>query len=279
MLYSFLKVYVGFILKFFIRDIKITGKENIPKNGAVMFASFHPNSFLDAIILDCLVDRPIWSLARGDAFKKPWAKKLLHKLCMMPIYRISEGKENLGKNDETFEKCNEVFKNNGQVLIFSEGLCTNQTQLLPLKKGTARLTLQTWSSDVDVTVVPTAINYSQFTHIGKKIVLNFGNSIQKTDFENVEVSGTNVTLFNQKLKSGLENIITRDFRFTSWRTILFSLGYLINFPLYIVLGSIARSKTKGTVFFDSIYLALLVFTLPFYWLFLYFIISGVVNYA
>jgi 1-acyl-sn-glycerol-3-phosphate acyltransferase len=99
MLYAVLKFYVGLILKLFIKDIKINGKENIPQNGAVLFAAFHPNSFLDAIILDCLVDRPIWSLARGDAFKREWVKKLLHKFCMMPIYRISEGKENLSKND------------------------------------------------------------------------------------------------------------------------------------------------------------------------------------
>ncbi len=176
MLYGFLKVYVGFILKFFIKDIKINGKEHIPANGAVMFASFHPNSFLDAILLDCLVDRPVWSLARGDAFKRDWVRNLLTKLCMMPIYRISEGKENLDKNDETFEKCSQVFRQKGQVLIFSEGLCTNQTQLLPLKKGTARLALQSWDEGIAVEVVPTALNYDQFTSIGKRIVLNFISS-------------------------------------------------------------------------------------------------------
>lgn len=268
MLYAFLKVYVGFILKFFVKDLQVNGKENIPKNGAVMFASFHPNSFLDAIILDCLVDRPIWSLARGDAFKREWVKKILYKLCMMPIYRISEGKENLEKNDETFDKCSKVFKEKGQVLIFSEGLCLNQTELLPLKKGTARLTFQTWSAGIDVTVVPTAINYSQFTDIGKKLVINFGQPILEKDFETVETTGANVTQFNKTLKTRLEAAITRDFNFTTWRTYFYYVAFAINFPVYALMKSIIKPKTQGTVFFDSIYLASLIIALPLYWLML-----------
>lgn len=273
MLYAILKFYVGLILKLFIKDIKINGRENIPKNGAVLFASFHPNSFLDAIILDCLVERPVWSLARGDAFKRDWVKKLLYKLCMMPIYRISEGKENLSKNDETFDKCSQVFRDKGQVLIFSEGLCTNQTQLLPLKKGTARLVVQTWSYDIDLTVIPTALNYSQFISIGKEIVLNFEKPILKTDFEDLQLTGTDVLKFNEKLKNSLEKAVTRDFSFQSWRRVIFYLGFAINFPLYFVLQLFVRSKTRGTVFFDSIYLALLVFILPLYWALLIVILS------
>ncbi len=266
MLYGFLKVYVGIVLKFFIRDIKINGMENIPADKAVMFASFHPNSFLDAILLDCIVERPIWSLARGDAFKRPWVRNLLHKLYMMPIYRISEGKENLDKNDETFEKCSLVFEDKGQVLIFSEGLCMNQTQLLPLKKGTARLALQTWSEGIDVTVIPTALNYDQFISTGKKIVLNFEAPIRKEDFDDHQVNGTNVLKFNQQLKDSLERAVTRDFAFTSWRPALYYLAFIVNFPLYLLLGAVVRPKTKETVFFDSVYLASLVFALPFYWL-------------
>jgi 1-acyl-sn-glycerol-3-phosphate acyltransferase len=266
MLYRFLKVYVGFILKFFIKDIKITGKENIPKDGAVMFAAFHPNSFLDAILLDCLVDRPIWSLARGDAFKREWVKNLLTKLYMMPIYRISEGKENLDKNDETFDKCSQVFREKGQVLIFSEGLCKNQTELLPLKKGTARLALQSWNEGIDVSVIPTALNYDQFTSIGKTIILNFEEPITKDEFEEIGVSGANVVKFNQKLKNKLENAVSRDFSFSTWRRLLYYPLYLLHCPVYGLLRIFVRSKTKGTVFFDSIYLALLIIVLPLYWL-------------
>ena len=42
---------------------------------------------------------------------------------MFPVYRTSEGVENLGINYETFDECKNIFKKNGVVLIFSEAKC------------------------------------------------------------------------------------------------------------------------------------------------------------
>jgi 1-acyl-sn-glycerol-3-phosphate acyltransferase len=249
--------------------------ENLPKNGAVLLAGFHPNSFLDAIIIDCMVRRPIWSLARGDAFKKPWVKKILSQFYMMPIYRISEGKEYLGKNDETFERCSEIFKSKSQVLIFSEGLCTNQTELLPLKKGTSRLAMQTWISGIEMQVVPVAINYSEYRKVGKNIMLNFGPAIKSSDFEELALDGKAIKTFNEKLTNSLKALVRRDFVkptfASSW---FYFITYILHFPVHLLLGNFVKSKTKGTVFYDSIYLGLMIVALPLYWLILYFILRN-----
>lgn len=269
MLYQILKVYVGFILKFFIKDFKINGKEKIPSDKAVLFAAFHSNSFLDAIILDTSVDRPVWSLARGDVFKNKKVAKLLNKLYMMPIYRISEGRRNMVKNDITFEKSLEVFQEKGQVLIFSEGLCKNQISLLPLKKGTARMAFQSWSEGVDVEVIPVAINYNQFTRIGKKVVFNIGDAIRREEFSSYNKDGENIQAFNSLLKERLERIISRDFETDYPFNLLYRIGIVINAPVYLLVRAIARARTRDTVFFDSVYLALLIFILPLYWILLF----------
>ena len=274
MIYHILKFYVGFLLKLFIKDLKVTGMERVPQNRAVLFAAFHSNSFLDAIILDILVEKPIWSLARGDAFKKPVAAWFLKQFYMLPIFRQTEGRENMHKNDETFERCAEVFRNKGQVQIYSEGLCRNQTQLLSLKKGTARLALQSWSSGIEVDVVPVAINYSNFTGIGKKVLVSFGKPITAEAFENPVVSGANIQQFNDQLKSAFGNLIRSDFNFKTFHPI-YTIGRIINFPVYYFLTIFTRLKTKGTVFFDSIYLALMIIVLPLYWILLFFIIKFV----
>lgn len=276
MLYGFLKIYVGFILRFFAKWVQVNGKSNIPKDSAVIYAEFHPNSFMDAMVLDVLADRPIWSLARGDAFKRDWVRNILFKLHMMPIYRISEGKENLGKNDETFEKCSAVFKQKGQVQIFSEGICKNQTELLPLKKGTARLVLQSWSEGIDLTVIPTAINYSHYRGVGKRMVVNYGKPIKASDFENVELTGASVMQFNNVLTDGMKKVVSRDFDTKKTGSLLYYFMYFLNFPLYFVLGKIIAAKTRGTVFYDSVFLALLVVALPLYWALLAVLISYLV---
>lgn len=266
MIYFIVRQFCKFVLRFFTKKIEVEGIENLPKSGPIVFASNHPNSFLDAIVINCKIDRPTWSLARGDAFKKPWAKAILSKFFMMPIYRISEGKEYLQKNDETFEKCFALFKNNQQVLIFSEGICTNQTALLPLKKGTARLVQQVWQTDLPLQVVPVGLSYNDYSSFGKNIKLVIGKPIFKDEFDNINTEGVFLRTFNETLNVQLQNLAHRPLDKPSFiDSPLYYLGLVLNFPLNFILTNFVRSKTKGTVFYDSVVYGLMVALLPIYW--------------
>ena len=172
-----------------------------------MLAVNHPNSFLDAIILCTLFDKPVYSLARGDAFKKKWQAKILFKLKMMPVYRVTEGVENLEENYKTFEQCKNIFKQNGIVLIFSEGRCINEWHLRPLKKGTARLAISSWTDGIDLQVLPVAINYSSFKKFGKNMKLFFGDVITKEQINYKNSDGIAIRQFNETLKSELEKYV------------------------------------------------------------------------
>ena len=66
--------------------------------GPLLIASNHPSSFLDAIIMAILFKSPIYSLARGDAFNGKIITKILASFNMLPVYRVSEGVENLENN-------------------------------------------------------------------------------------------------------------------------------------------------------------------------------------
>ena len=101
---------------------------------------------------------------------------------MFPVYRISEGKENLEENYNTFDECINVFKKNGILLIVSEGLCVNEWKLRPLMKGTARLALSAWGQGIDLKVLPLGINYNSFRRFGKNVILNFGLVMKIKDF-------------------------------------------------------------------------------------------------
>ena len=175
--------------------------------GPLLLAANHPNSFLDAILLDILFKKPVWSLARGDVFKKPFYIKLLTKLKILPVYRTSEGVENLDTNYKTFDACKEIFKRKGTVLMFSEGKCINEWHLRPLKKGTARLAISSWQDDIDVKVLPVSINYSSFRRFGKNIFLNFGSIISKKNIDINESDGKKHQAFNDKLRQELQHSI------------------------------------------------------------------------
>ncbi len=201
MLYTILKIPAKWALYLYCRSIKINHKEFLNADGPLLIAANHPNSFLDAIILASLFKKPIYSLARGDAFVNKTIATILHALKMLPVYRISEGVENLESNYQTFEACISIFKKNGIVLIFSEGKCINEWHLRALKKGTARLANSAWENDIPLRVLPLGINDHSFNSFGKYVILNFGNYITKVHCNQNNRFGKNVGDFNTALQN------------------------------------------------------------------------------
>lgn len=207
MLYSFVKIIARLALPIYCRNISINKKALLKQKGPLLLAVNHPNSFLDAIILCTLFDGTVYSLARGDAFKNKLAARFLYLFRMFPVYRVSEGVENLEENYKTFEHCKNIFKQNGIVLIFSEGRCINEWHLRPLKKGTARLAISSWEDGIDLKVLPVAINYSSFKKFGKNINLFFGDIITKEAIDYKDSHGNAIKQFNDTLKPQLSKFV------------------------------------------------------------------------
>lgn len=265
----------------FFNRIIINKPARLKQNGPLLLACNHPNSFLDAILLDILFKNPIWSLARGDVFKKPFHKRLLKQLNMLPVYRTREGVENLEHNYKTFDACKEIFASNGLVLIFSEGLCINEWHLRPLKKGTARLALSAWQEGIPLTVLPVGINYSSFKKIGKNVFINFGELITVKNFDLAETDGKLNLQFNQLLQAELQPLVYEipnnnkeviEERFTLSpnrfvKAVLFfpaMIGYIVNAPFYFFASNYVSKRLKEPGHYDSVLLAVLSFFYPVY---------------
>ncbi len=246
-----------------------------------MIAANHPNSFLDAIILATLFKQPIYSLARGDAFKNKFFAALLKSLNMYPVYRTSEGVENMEHNYSTFNTCREIFKKNGIVLIFSEGRCINEWHLRPLKKGTARLALSSWEEGIHLKILPTGLNYNNFRSYDKNLHLLFGNVFGKEVINSNDSFGKNVLAFNQLLQNQMQPLIYEidtadaekrksifEVKVPVWKKILLFIpalfGLILNFPLYFVAKTIAIQYGSNNDHYDSILIAVLFVFFPIY---------------
>jgi 1-acyl-sn-glycerol-3-phosphate acyltransferase len=265
----------------YCRQLRVNNKALFHIKGPLLIACNHPDSFLDAIILSSLLKRPIYSLARGDAFKNKLYGILLRSLKMFPVYRTSEGVENMEHNYTTFDACKEIFKKNGIVLIFSEGRCINEWHLRPLKKGTARLALSSWEDGIDLKVLPTGINYQHFSIFGKNIHLNFGNIISQNDIDSSNGFGKSVISFNQKLLSELEPLVYEIDKnnqtkkeqifavpISKIKKIVLSIpaivGYFIHWPLYYPAKKLALKHGSHTDHYDSILVGILFLSYPLY---------------
>jgi len=279
LLYELLKIPSRIALHFYCRKIVVSDERFLDLKGPLLIAANHPNSFLDAIILATLFKAPIHSLARGDAFAGDWTTKFLKAINMLPVYRVSEGVENLEHNYTTFDACQKLFEENKVVLIFSEGRCINEWHLRRLKKGTARLALAAWQLNIPLKVLPLGINYSSFRNFGKTIHLNFGEIIQEKDMYEDLASGKAILEFNEKLNNQLKELVyeiaTADkAKLKSYfsnkqpllkKIVLFIpavLGFILNGPLYFVIHLIIKKISKDH--YDSVMISLLILFYPLY---------------
>ncbi|HEV8285830.1 MAG TPA: 1-acyl-sn-glycerol-3-phosphate acyltransferase [Chitinophagaceae bacterium] len=265
----------------FCRKIIVNKPALSKKKGPLLLACNHPNSFLDAVILAEVFEQHVHSLARGDVFKNSFYIGLLRALKISPIYRSSEGVENLSINYETFAVCKEIFKQNGIVLIFSEGQCINEWHLRSLKKGTARLAFGAWEENIPLEILPVGINYSSFRRFSKNVFINFGEIITMHDFDLNHGDGKRYQSFTNKLQEQLEQLVfeidKNDIQKQKQllekkpsvliKTILFIpsiIGLLLHAPLYLPLKNFTYKKTRNNDHYDSVLVSLLLFTYPLY---------------
>jgi len=263
-IYLFLRQWVRGILQIFVRNVSIQGISHFPSEGPVLLVANHPNSFLDAILLACYLDRPIWSLARGDAFRKPLAKMILSKMFMIPIYRISEGKEYVSENDVTFQRCLDLFRQGEVVLIFIEGICVHQNHLLPLKKGASRLARTAWNEGIPLQIVPIGLQYKSFKTSPIDVSITVGKPWhQVTHAWDQSTEGTFIKSFNTFAWDRLLEVLI-PVSFQSSAPVGHRILWIWHLPLFRLVDLLAKKATRGTVFYQSVQVALLVFSVPVY---------------
>jgi hypothetical protein len=189
--------------------------------------------------------------------------------------------ENLSTNYETFDSCKKIFKENGLVLIFSEGLCVNEWHLRPLKKGTARLAISSWKEGIPLSILPVGINYGSFNCFGKDVVIHIGDPLQQKDFSLNGNEGQKIQAFNDHLAKHIQPLVYEisagdtgkqqqliGHPSSSLKKMLLAVpaftGWLLHQPLYLPLKTFAVKKALHTGHFDSLLAMLLFLTYPFY---------------
>ena len=85
MAYWIVKAILSPILRFLFK-VKVTGAENIPKDGPVIFASNHV-SFCDSIFLPLVLKRRITFVAKAEYFDDPKTAWFFRAVGQIPIRR------------------------------------------------------------------------------------------------------------------------------------------------------------------------------------------------
>ena len=212
--YNFLYHYVNFVLKLSYRSILQVGRENIPTDGAIIFAPNHTNTLMDALVVLTMDHKPKVFVARADIFKNRKLAKILTFLKIMPIMRQRDGFQAVKKNQETIDKAVDVLKDKIPFCIFPEGTHLAKFSSLPLSKGILKIAFQAHEQmpQVPLYIVPVGIRYGNHFRFRSTIRMEFGKPI------NVGAYLTeNAHLTPQEQMNGMKNLLTDRLHATLFR--------------------------------------------------------------
>ena len=162
-LYDILKVIYTFLLKLLFKPT-IYGKENIPKEGPIIFVGNHINA-LDPVMVMSSTDRIVHYMAKQEVFNgfHGWIFK---KIGLIPVNRSRA-------NPLAVIEAEKILNSGGAIGIFPEGTRNrSKNDLLPFKKGAVIIAQRTNSK-----IVPFAIR-GKYKLFRKNVVLEFGKPIK-----------------------------------------------------------------------------------------------------
>jgi glycerol-3-phosphate O-acyltransferase/dihydroxyacetone phosphate acyltransferase len=167
---------------------------------------------MDPIVIAVIVKRPVYFLAKAAIFKTGFAKWILPKFHIIPIYRKADDPTLMANNEATFKKCYEHLEKNGVILMFPEGLSITERKLRPIKTGAARIALGAEARNdfrLGVKIVNIGLNYVDPHAFNKDLFLNIDPPINAADYKDDYTANPHkaVEKLTEEIRKKLESLV------------------------------------------------------------------------
>lgn len=184
MVYLMLKLTIIPIIRLYVR--KVSGLENVPKNGAFIIASNH-SSYIDTIIIGAYLipylNKKLHFLAKKEHFNT-WFKKAWHTYVgAIPIDRNKTGKNALNLAAKALKE--------GKIIgIHPEGTRSLTGKLQKGKTGAAKLAIKSRVPVIPVGLTGTfeILPKGKYIPKFKRAVMNIGKPIHFTEYHNKNIN-------------------------------------------------------------------------------------------
>lgn len=172
-LYKTLKIIIGGLFKILYRP-EAYGTDNIPKEGAVIFAGNHRHAF-DAVVVMTNTDRIVHYMAKESIFKGLHGK-ILEAIGIIKVYRTKS-------NPMAVIEATQVLEQGGTIGIFPEGT-RNRTQeeLLKFRHGAVAI-----AQKANAPIIPFAIK-GEYRLFRKGLTIEFGKPVDVSKIETEEAN-------------------------------------------------------------------------------------------
>ena len=161
----------------------VTGRENVPREGAVLFASNHL-SFMDSVVITIIAPRDVRFLAKDEYFTGTGLKGRVSKSFFESIGAIPVDRASATAAQDSLERGREVLEAGGAFAIYPEGTRSRDGRLYRGRTGVAWLALTTGCPIVPVALSgtenlqPDGARVPRVTPVG----IRFGEPIDATPY-------------------------------------------------------------------------------------------------
>ncbi len=145
-------------------NIRVEGRQNIPKKGAYIFASNH-RSYADPVLVVICGRGKFSFMAKSELFENKAFGWLIRMLGAFPVER---GKGDTAAIDRAISR----VKQGSHLLIFPEGTRSTTGKVGKGKTGVALI-----AAKAGADVIPVGINFEGKLHFRSKIVVRYGEPI------------------------------------------------------------------------------------------------------
>ncbi len=188
MFYSFARAVVAVYVCLFYR-LKLTGTENIPKEGGAILCSNHMSNF-DPIVLAVYLKRQVSYMAKTELFKNKLFGKILLAVGAFPVDRDSQ-------DMVSYKKAIKNLKEGKLLGIFVQGTRQKEIDVKTGRTGAAFFALK-----AGVPIIPVGISgtYKLFS----KITVNFGEPVALDNFKDAKLK---TEVLNEITESVMEKVL------------------------------------------------------------------------
>lgn len=159
------------LLPFFLVYFRLEriGREHVPSDGPIIFASNH-RSFLDPFIIGSMTKRPLYYVAKMELFRKPLQGWFLNSLGAIPVARNQS-------DEELLMTVRAVLGRGDSIVIFPEGTRVRPGSLGRPRRGVGRFALETGVPIVPIALIGTEDIRKKWRVRPHKVSIRAGNPL------------------------------------------------------------------------------------------------------
>jgi len=164
-------------------ELEVRGKENLPKQGPVLYVATHKSVF-DIVILLTIIDDPTIFIGKKEVQKMPFVNQWFDAIGCIYIDREDKRKA----LQSILEGISEL-KNGQSIVLFPEGTRNMNNEILPFKEGGFKLASKSNAPIIPIALSNTYKVFEEKKRIQKtKVVVNIGKPIEVGELTKEEIA-------------------------------------------------------------------------------------------